>query len=104
MGGKWAEWAEESNTHKLMEWRKREREREREERRLNWKMREIQRFSQNPRMLVIEEMRECPGSENGVFFFLQRWVVRGRERGREGEGEMMMMMMMMMMMNDGCFV
>ena len=31
MGGKWAEWAEESNTHKLMEWRKRERERERGE-------------------------------------------------------------------------
>ena len=30
MGGKWAEWAEESNTHKLMKWRKRERGRERE--------------------------------------------------------------------------
>ena len=92
MGGKWAEWAEESNTHKLMEWRKREREREREERRLNWKMREIQRFSQNPRMLVIEEMRECPGSENGVFFFSskvggQREGERERGRGRDDDDD-----------------
>lgn len=64
------------------------------ERRLNWKMGEIQRFSQNPRMLVIEEMSWF--REWSLFYYYCYCSFKGEGGQREGEREIVMMMRIMM--------